>query len=133
MHAAVRAAMIVMAIFGFCLVGASTPLWVGHTWVNGVDCGSVVDESTEREAVARAAYDHSEWEGEKPLRRLFAQHGIVPVAASSASLVDDTHPCIAIDMSRCIDCFRCVRICDEVQGQSACRIAERGSDTTVFP
>ena len=55
--------MIVMAIFGFCLVGASTPLWVGHTWVNGVDCGSVVDESTEREAVALAAYDHSEWEG----------------------------------------------------------------------
>jgi formate dehydrogenase major subunit len=46
---------------------------------------------------------------------------------------DDTHPCIVIDMNRCIDCFRCVRICDEVQGQFAWQIAERGPTTHVAP
>ena len=36
-------------------------------------------------------------------------------------LVDHSHPYIHVDMSRCINCYRCVRICDEVQGQ--CRLA----------
>ena len=48
-------------------------------------------------------------------------------------LRDDSHPCIAIDMNRCIDCFRCVRICDEVQGQFAWQIAGRGVGTHVVP
>lgn len=46
---------------------------------------------------------------------------------------DDTHPCIAIDMTRCIDCYRCVRICDEVQGVRAWQLAGRGPDTCVVP
>jgi formate dehydrogenase major subunit len=45
--------------------------------------------------------------------------------------VDDSHPCISIDLNRCIDCFRCVRICDEVQGQFAWQIVGRGPDTQV--
>ena len=36
-------------------------------------------------------------------------------------------------MNRCIDCFRCVRICDEVQGQFAWQIAGRGVGTRVVP
>ena len=32
-------------------------------------------------------------------------------------LVDDSHPLIHVDLTRCISCWRCVRICDEVQGQ----------------
>ena len=31
---------------------------------------------------------------------------------------DNSHPYLGVDMSRCIHCNRCVRICDEVQGQN---------------
>ena len=31
------------------------------------------------------------------------------------ALLDDAHPYIRVDMSQCVYCFRCVRICDEVQ------------------
>ena len=34
-------------------------------------------------------------------------------------------------MSRCIDCYRCVRICDEVQGQSVWHIRDRGAATRI--
>ena len=34
------------------------------------------------------------------------------------ALFDDSHPYIRVDMSQCIYCYRCVRICDEVQGQN---------------
>jgi len=32
--------------------------------------------------------------------------------ASISTLPDNSHPYIKIDMSRCIGCFRCVRVCD---------------------
>lgn len=43
--------------------------------------------------------------------------------------VDDSHPLIHVDLSRCVSCWRCVRICDEVQGQFVWRLAGRGADT----
>ncbi|MGQ0824499.1 MAG: 2Fe-2S iron-sulfur cluster-binding protein [Actinomycetota bacterium] len=47
-----------------------------------------------------------------PLHRLFARYGVTPATEQTEpGQVDDSHPCIAIDMNRCIDCFRCVRIC----------------------
>ena len=48
-------------------------------------------------------------------------------------LVDRSHPYIAVDMARCIDCYRCVRICDELQGQSVWHIRGRGLDTRIRP
>ena len=64
---------------------------------------------------------------EKPLHQLFLRYD---VAASGREgddgRRDDSHPCIAVDMNRCIDCFRCVRICDEVQGQFVWQIAGPG-------
>ena len=54
-----------MAMLGFCLVGASTHVWFGHAYVGGVDCGSPVDEDTQSEPVALAAYDAADdWEGQ---------------------------------------------------------------------
>ena len=35
---------------------------------------------------------------------------------TDSRLIDDSHPYIHVDMNRCIDCYRCVRICDEAAG-----------------
>ena len=54
-------------------------------------------------------------------------------AAASPGQVDDSNPCIHVDMSRCIDCFRCVRICDEVAGRFVWKAWNRGDKTEVRP
>ena len=48
-------------------------------------------------------------------------------------LVDDSHPYIHVDMSKCITCYRCVRICEEVQGQFVWQILNRGHETRIVP
>jgi formate dehydrogenase major subunit len=48
-------------------------------------------------------------------------------------LVDDSHPCIHVDMSQCIHCFRCVRICEEVAGQFVWKAWDRGDRTEIRP
>ena len=54
-------------------------------------------------------------------------------AAASPGQVDDSNPCIHVDMSRCIDCFRCVRICDEVAGRFVWKAWNRGDRTEIRP
>jgi formate dehydrogenase major subunit len=48
-------------------------------------------------------------------------------------LLDDSHPYIHVDMSQCVTCYRCVRICDEVQGQFVWQVVNRGHDTQIVP
>ncbi len=50
-----------------------------------------------------------------------------------AELLDDSHPYIHVDMSQCILCYRCVRICDEVQGQFVWEAVNRGHETLIVP
>jgi formate dehydrogenase major subunit len=47
--------------------------------------------------------------------------------------IDDSNPYIQVDMSQCILCMRCVRICDEVQGQFVWNIRNRAHDTCIVP
>ena len=47
--------------------------------------------------------------------------------------IDDSHPYIHVDMSRCIDCFRCVRICDDLQGQFVWKVWNRGEADEIHP
>ena len=47
-------------------------------------------------------------------------------ARANPAHVDRSHPYITVDMSRCIECYRCVRICDEVQGQFVWHLWDRG-------
>ena len=47
--------------------------------------------------------------------------------------IDRSHPYITVDMSRCIDCYRCVRICDELQGQFVWHVRRRGRETRIVP
>lgn len=72
---------------------------------------------------------------EKPFHRLLQQYGIEPspLAAVPAAFRDDTHPYIHVDMERCINCYRCVRICDELQGQFAWRVWDRGAAPRILP
>jgi formate dehydrogenase major subunit len=44
---------------------------------------------------------------------------------------DDSHPYIQTDTSRCILCYRCVRVCDEVQGQFVWQAWNRGDATRI--
>lgn len=55
-----------------------------------------------------------------------------PSAAAEAGLYcDETHPLLGIDMTRCINCYRCVRICEEVQGADIWQVWGRGPTTRV--
>ncbi|HEX8789522.1 MAG TPA: molybdopterin-dependent oxidoreductase, partial [Polyangiaceae bacterium] len=47
--------------------------------------------------------------------------------------IDDSNPYIHVDMSRCITCFRCVRICDELQGQFVWKVWNRGDEDEIRP
>ncbi|MGZ3439424.1 MAG: formate dehydrogenase subunit alpha, partial [Polyangia bacterium] len=72
---------------------------------------------------------------DKDLHRWLRAYGMVDAArgASRPEAVDAAHPYIRVDMSRCIDCYRCVRICEELQGQFTWKVWERGDHTRVVP
>jgi formate dehydrogenase major subunit len=72
---------------------------------------------------------------DKPLHRYLRDYGLDLKCngTTDPNLIDDSHPYIHVDMSRCIDCYRCVRICDELQGQFVWWILNRGAETRVVP
>ncbi|MBL7776532.1 MAG: formate dehydrogenase subunit alpha, partial [Saprospiraceae bacterium] len=45
---------------------------------------------------------------------------------------DLSHPYMTSDLSKCINCARCVRACDEVQGQFVLSMAGRGFDSYII-
>ncbi|MCF6360093.1 MAG: formate dehydrogenase subunit alpha [Cyclobacteriaceae bacterium] len=45
--------------------------------------------------------------------------------------VDKDHPYMRSDLAACINCYRCIRACDEVQGEMVLTMAGRGFDNTV--
>ena len=45
--------------------------------------------------------------------------------------MDTSHPYMVSDLSACISCYRCVRACDEVQGQFVLTMAGRGFDNHI--
>lgn len=73
---------------------------------------------------------------EKPFYRYALQYGLTESdfnGSHEAKLLDDSHPYIHVDMSQCIVCYRCVRICDEVQGQFVWQVLNRGHDIKIVP
>ncbi len=72
---------------------------------------------------------------EKQFHRALDRYGIPDAAERPVSLppVDDSHPYIRVDMSQCIQCHRCVRICDEVQGLSVWHVLGRTEDSRIVP
>jgi len=49
-----------------------------------------------------------------------------------SALCDDSHPYMRMDLSLCIDCNRCVRACDEIQGEQVLSVAGRGFDARII-
>ena len=50
---------------------------------------------------------------------------------SGTSRHDDPNPMILRDYDHCISCYRCVRVCDEQEGDYAISIANRGFETQI--
>ena len=46
--------------------------------------------------------------------------------------VDASHPYMRSDLNTCINCYRCVRACDEVQGEFVLNMAGRGFDSRII-
>ncbi|MBI5759160.1 MAG: formate dehydrogenase subunit alpha [Planctomycetales bacterium] len=97
---------------------------------------------------------------EKEFHRYLREYGLVPAAEGVATLArawdspqlahdssqptyalgergysmrDNSHPYIHVDMAKCVTCLRCVRICDEVQGQFVWQVWDRGDRTSIRP
>ncbi len=45
---------------------------------------------------------------------------------------DQSHPYMRSDLSKCINCYRCVRACDEIQGEFVLSVAGRGFDSKII-
>ncbi|MFN7924194.1 MAG: formate dehydrogenase subunit alpha [Bryobacteraceae bacterium] len=74
------------------------------------------------------AHAAAEWP-DKPLHRWMRHYGIEAKGADAKA--DTSHPYIAVDMSRCIYCYRCVRICAELQGQFVWNVRNRADRTRI--
>ncbi len=74
--------------------------------------------------------------GNCELQTVAAQVGIrkvrYPEGANHGDKEKDlSHPYMTSDLSKCINCYRCVRACDEVQGQFVLSMAGRGFDSHI--
>ncbi|HEU4845049.1 MAG TPA: formate dehydrogenase subunit alpha [Burkholderiaceae bacterium] len=71
-------------------------------------------------------------EPQQPFHRLLARFGVPAGDAPwQERYADDSHPYLGVAMDRCISCNRCVRICDELQGQFVWQVWQRGERTHV--
>ncbi len=53
------------------------------------------------------------------------------IGREAAFAKDRSHPYMVSDLSSCIHCFRCVRACDEVQGEQVLTMAGRGFNSYI--
>lgn len=84
------------------------------------------------ELASRVAADEMARFPDKELHRLLRQYGVPPAGApTNASALDTSHPHIRVDMDRCIACRRCVRICDDLQGESVWHVFGRGETLRI--
>lgn len=72
--------------------------------------------------------------GKCKLQELAAQFHIMNVRfpnTASTPVIDDSSACIVKDISKCILCGDCVRVCNEIQKVGAIDFAHRGSKMTI--
>ncbi len=64
------------------------------------------------------------------------RYGLLPADLPGAGINGakrwEDHPFIRVDMDKCIDCYRCVRICEEVQGQFVWQRWNRGDRVVLL-
>lgn len=67
-----------------------------------------------------------------PFHRLLAAYGVQPGDERKDGLFHDiTHPYLGVAMDRCISCERCIRICEQVQGQFVWEAWGRSDSTRI--
>ena len=71
---------------------------------------------------------------DKEFHRLMRACGVAPGQKGRRPIrIDASHPYIRVDMSQCIECMRCVRICADLEGQFVWHVLDRGEDMRVVP
>lgn len=71
---------------------------------------------------------------DKELHQLMGALGVAPTGAEpDSAAIDLSHPYLRVDMSQCVSCYRCVRICEDLQGQSVWHVLDRGEDVRIVP
>lgn len=78
------------------------------------------------------AGDPARLEG-KPFRALLDAYGVAPSGDRRAELKHPAHPYLDVDLSWCVACGRCVRICGEVEGRDVWTFAGRGAAVRPVP
>ncbi|ANQ54466.1 ferredoxin [Thermosipho sp. 1063] len=65
------------------------------------------------------------------LKKLVHKYDVRPIfnPTDLSEVFDDSSPSIQRDLSRCIKCQRCVRVCSEIQGMNIYSMVERGYKT----
>jgi formate dehydrogenase alpha subunit len=63
------------------------------------------------------------------------RYGVEPdfVPSPRYAYDSDPSPVIRVNLNQCIQCLRCVRACNEVQGRFVWHLADRGHDTHITP
>jgi formate dehydrogenase major subunit len=80
----------------------------------------------------RVAESECEHFPDKALHRAMRDLGIAATTGDdTAHAIDTSHPHIRVDMSRCIGCQRCVRICEDLQGESIWHAFGRGAELHI--
>ena len=72
---------------------------------------------------------------DKPFHKLATDYGLTAndFSESRSIAADDSHTYINVDMARCINCYACVRICADVQGQFVWHVIGRGEESQIMP
>jgi formate dehydrogenase major subunit len=69
----------------------------------------------------------------KPFQALLEAYGVAPGGTRRPERRLAEHPYLDVDLSWCVTCGRCVRICQELQGQDIWTMAGRGMDVRPVP
>jgi formate dehydrogenase major subunit len=77
---------------------------------------------------------------DKQFHRYLREYGVqargsrkTPPQTDVPFMKDTTHPYINVDMTQCVTCYRCVRICEDVQGSFVWKAWNRGDQTRIGP
>ncbi|MBK6750601.1 MAG: formate dehydrogenase subunit alpha [Acidobacteria bacterium] len=72
---------------------------------------------------------------EKPFHKLATEYGLTAADfhGDHSIAADSSHTYINVDMSRCINCYACARICADVQGQFVWHVLGRGEESQIMP